>query len=688
MKMKKSILIALLGLLILPAKADEGMWTPDRIASRIKEMRKQGFRLRAEDLYNPEGSSLKDAIVLFGGGCTGEIVSPDGLLLTNHHCGYSAIQKHSSVEHDYLTNGFWAMNRQAELPNPGLEVCILIRMEDVTDEVEAGRSKEVIEQACEQGRYKAEIKPIYYGNQHYLYVYEVFRDVRLVGAPPSSIGKFGGDTDNWMWPRHTGDFSVFRIYADKNNQPADYSPDNVPYRPKKYLPISTSGVKEDDFTFIYGFPGTTQEYIISDAVEYILNQSNPAKVHLRTIRLDIIDRASEKDPKTRIQYASKQASIGNAWKKWQGESKGLVRLGTIEKKRAYEAEFRRWAADKPAYASLLDSMHASYARITPDFFRQEYFRESIRAIELTTPASILQAAAKGKFGTNEKNRLDAFFKDYVPEIDRAIAARMIEEYLRTIDRLPSWLSPLVDSLGGPEAYADYLFRESVLPYREKLEPLLSDASAANEAAANDPFIRLLNDTRSALQLEQTSYTSNLSAMPEIFRWYKPYMQALMEFDAERPFYPDANLTLRIAYGKVAGYDYADAVRHKHVTTLEGIIEKDNPEIYDYDIPDALRRLYAEKDYGAWGCMIDGKQTVPVAFIATNHTTGGNSGSPVLNAKGELLGLNFDRTWLSTMSDIEFDPTICRNIAVDIRYVLFVIDKIGGASYLFDEMDIR
>ncbi len=679
--MKKLLLSLLIATTALTASADEGMWLPNQIAQRVKDMRAKGFKLSAKDIYNEQGASLKDAIVLFGTGCTGEMVSPDGLLLTNHHCGYGAIQKHSSIDHDYLTNGFWAMNRSEELPNPGLTVTFLERMEDVTERINAGESiAEIREKASEGGKYSIRIEPMYYGNQYMMYVSKVYKDVRLVGAPPSSIGKFGGDTDNWMWPRHTGDFSIFRVYADANGEPAEYSEDNVPLRPKKYFTISTQGANEGDFTFVYGFPGTTQEYLISDAVEYTLNRANPAKIHLRTLRLNVIREASEADPKVRIQYAAKQAGIANAWKKWQGESLGLARLGTIAKKQNYEAEFQKWAANREEYAHLLDSMRAAYARNEEDFFRREFTAESIFAIELVKMARWC-GANSGAVNDARKAYIEAFFKDFVPAIDRKTAKLLIAEYIKSIKALPAGWKDEINARGGVESYVDYLYDNTSLLSREGMTAALTDKTALEA----DPIYKLYERFSGS---EYSSRGSIISRLPDIARWYKPYMKALREWDSKRAFYPDANLTLRVAYGKVTGYHYADGVYHRPYTTIDGIIEKDNPEIYDYNIPQSLRDAYATKNYGRWACDINGRNTVPVAFLAANHTTGGNSGSPILNAKGELLGLNFDRTWLSTMSDIEYDPEVCRNISVDIRYVLFVIDKIGRASYLFDEMNIK
>ena len=672
--MKKTLLLfALLCATSFSAVADKGMWLPSLISSRIKDMKSKGFKLSAEDIYSINQASLKDAVVLFDGGCTGEIVSEKGLLLTNHHCGYDAIQALSSVEHDYLTNGFWAKNHGEELYCPGLKVHILVRMEEVTERIAAGETKEeIISKAQAEGvGYTAKVESMYYGNMAYLFIYREFNDVRLVGAPPTTIGKFGADNDNWIWPRHTGDFSVFRIYANENNEPAEYSADNKPYKPARHFEISTKGVKEGDFTMIYGFPGNTQEYITSDAVKYVAEVSDPLKIDLRTKRLDIIGDAQAKSAKTRIQYAAKQASIANAWKKWQGEVKGINRLGTAAKKVAYEERFR---AENPDKAYLLDSLAAAYARNEEGYFNYELYSETLRGIEIQ---SAVRIALNDKLTDAEKQAMaELFYKDFDVNVDRKIAIAMLKEYEKYGTFISSELKALFEQYGGAEGYANYLYDNTLLGTIEGFSV---------ENVENDPvaeFVRAI----APIQQRVKAYTyRNFSNHPDIERWFRPYVKALMEWDKERAFFPDANLTLRVAYGKVAGYEYADGEYHLPQTTLEGIIEKDNPDIYDYNVPQALRDAYATKDYGRWGINLNGKYTVPVCFIATNHTTGGNSGSPVLNNKGQLIGINFDRTWLSTMSDIEFDETLCRNIICDIRYVLFVIDKVGGAGWIVDEI---
>lgn len=691
------------------ALADEGMWLPSLIGRQVDDMKAKGFRLTAEDIYSVNQASLKDAVVLFGRGCTGELVSPEGLLLTNHHCGYGQIQSHSSLQHDYLTDGFWAMSREEELPNPGLTVSFLVRMEDVTDRVLAGvkddmdetrRQKKIaanIERVKEralkeykgQKGYEVSVESLYYGNQYFLFLFRTYGDVRLVGAPPSAIGKFGGDTDNWMWPRHTGDFSVFRIYADADNQPADYAPDNVPYRPRHWFPVSTAGMDEGDFTFVYGCPGSTREYVTSDHVARVM-ASNPNKIRMRTERLDIINAAMAADPAVRIKYASKAANIANAWKKWQGESLGLERLGTLGKKRAYEERFARWAAGQPEYAGVLERLRSAYEAGNGASYAADFYTEGIFSIELMSLANYVTVALEA----GEMPVVPGlFYKDYEPEIDRQVACALVREFAEHVPAvfMPDGFAEGFAEAGGVEEYVGRLFDRSALADSARLAALTvlprKEAVAALTADPAVEFYAMFADTyrqRISPVLEEADRT--------LAREYRTYMRGQMEFEPERHFYPDANLTLRVAYGAVEGYNPEDGVRHLPVTTLEGIIAKDNPDIYDYDVPDALRRCYEEKDYGRWAVNVGTEEepyyTVPVAFLATNHTTGGNSGSPVLNGDGELVGINFDRTWLSTMSDLEFDPAMCRNISVDIRYVLFVIEKIGGAGYLIDEMTLR
>lgn len=693
--MKRFTLIALLSLICTISRADEGMWLPALISERIGDMQSKGFELSAEDIYSINQASLKDAVVLFGRGCTGELISSQGLLLTNHHCGYGQIQQHSSVEHDYLRDGFWAMSFEEELPNEGLTVSFLDRMEDVTEKVLKGLKKGMTEEqrlnlvkknseklikaaTAASPALRASVEALYYGNKYYMFVYRVFSDVRLVGAPPSSIGKFGGDTDNWMWPRHTGDFSIFRIYADKDNNPAAYSRDNVPYTPKKYFHIAASGASEGDFTFIYGFPGSTREYIMSEGVRYIAEISNPHKIALRTMRLDIQKRYMAADQAVRIQYSSKNAGVANAWKKWQGEMKGINRLRTVERKRDYESRFKVWAAGGE-YEGIVEELDSLYGLLEPYMFAYEYYLESARTVELVRFAEKMVAeASDGDAAVNAA--IAAFFKDYYLPIDKESFVAVMNAYRQNVQDgfRPAYFDAQLASYGSVEAWADAMFGTSVFADRQKLESMSAKEIAALTEDPAVVFGREFSDWTDANVYNEVTRLNR-----EITLTYRDYMKGQMAFEPQKAFYPDANLTLRVAYGKVQGYTPSDGIYYQPFSTIEGIIEKDNPEIFDYNIPQKFRDMVASGDYGEWG--MDGK--VPVCFIATNHTTGGNSGSPVINARGELMGINFDRVWEGTMSDIEFDPDFCRNISLDIRYVLFVIDRIGNAGHLIEEMTI-
>ena len=700
----------------MTARADEGMWLPSLIGNRIADMQEKGFRLNAEDIYSINQASLKDAVVLFGRGCTGELVSSEGLLLTNHHCGYGQIQQHSSVKHDYLKDGFWAMSREEELPNKGLTVSFLERMEDVTGIILKGYSPEMseseraglvkqnsdalIKEVTQEGKgLRARVEALYYGNQYFLFLYREYSDVRLVGAPPSSIGKFGGDTDNWMWPRHTGDFSIFRIYADKDNNPAPYSPDNVPYQPKKYFRISTKGVHEGDFTFIYGFPGRTQEYIHSEGVRYIEETGDPHKIALRTKRLDIMSRHQAESQKVRIQYSSKHAGVANAWKKWQGEVKGIRKMKTVQTKKEYEKGFSKWAVGTE-YEGLTDRIAQIYGQLEPYTFATDYYGETIRAVEAAAFASSiakLYKEADDSLSFDSRKACDlseSFFKDYHLPIDKEIFAAMIQEFDRNMPEgfKPKYHSEMMQKYGNAKAWAEDLFAATMFTDRAAVEALSvakdqESIGADRDKVMNDPAVVFFNEYYNWYSKDTRPEAARLNQ--ELQLAYRDYMRGQMEYaeaitghKALEAFYPDANLTLRVAYGHIKGYSPADGVYYTPSSTIKGIMEKDNPEIFDYNIPQRLRDIYATKDYGRWA---DASGEVPVCFIATNHTTGGNSGSPVINADGDLIGLNFDRVWEGTMSDIVFDPEICRNISLDVRYVLFTIEKIGGASYLFDEM---
>lgn len=718
--MKKVIfsLILIISFFLGRSLAHEGMWIP-LFLGEINEtqMKNMGMNISAEDIYSINNSSLKDAIVIFGRGCTGEVISKDGLLLTNHHCGYRQIQSHSSIEHDYLTNGFWAMNREEELPNPGLTATFLVEMREVTEEVLKGvedgmdekKRSEIVAENLKQLKannsmdngIEVKIKPFYSGNRYFMFFYEVFKDIRLVGAPPSNIGKFGGDTDNWMWPRHTGDFSLFRIYANKDNKPAKYSKDNVPYQAKKHLTISLQGVEKGDFTFVYGYPGTTQEYLISDAVELITEKENPIKIKLRTKRLNVMKAAQNTDPKVRIQYAGKVASLANGWKKWQGENRGIKRMDAINQKRLKEEAMIKWMDEnskmKEKYGHIITDYQKLYKDYTPIRIQYQYYREAGLGIELVSFASKFQSLiselsleeqnqAKILEQSNKlKSAVSVFFKDYHQPIDKEIAVMMIDEYIKGVkaNELPDYFKTILKiSNGDYQKYVDYLFDKSIFSNEAFLKELIEKPNKKTlKKISKDPayqFAVSLDNKYKELKVASSDLTSGLSALN------RKYMQMQMDFEPEKNFYPDANFTLRIAYGKVDGYFPRDGVYYKHFTTLDGIMEKENPEIYDYVVEDQLKKLYSEKDYGRYASE---NGDLNVCFAASNHTTGGNSGSPVFDANGYLIGINFDRNWEGTMSDIVYDPDQCRNITLDIRYCLFVIDKYAGAGHLVDEMTL-
>lgn len=692
------------------AKAGEGMWIPMLLQYNEKEMQEMGMRITAEDIYSINHSSLKDAIVLFGGGCTGEIVSDYGLLLTNHHCGYGYIQKHSSVEHDYLTNGFWAMNRSQELPCPGLSVTFLREMRDVTEKVlfnidvdmpEDERQakideniKKLVAQFEKGTPYKVSVKPFFLGNQYYVLFNEVYTDVRLVGCPPSNIGKFGGDTDNWVWPRHTGDFSIFRVYADKDGHPADYSVDNVPYKPAKHLDISLKGVEEGDFAFVFGYPAHTNEYLPAVAVDQEANLIDPIVVDLRGKVLDIYNKYQEQDPKVRIQYAAKHANIGNGWKKWMGVTEGINHFHGVQKKRAFEKDFQEWALgarNRYMYLDLMKDFEQSYKELEPYELAYTYVAEAGLRIELISFAGRFAKLSEVTKDTPQekidqmvaslKTTATTFFKDYYEPVDREVAAMLLNEYLKAqpADFRPSFLNDIKDV----DAYVDNLFAKSIFTDEAKVNELL-DGFKPNKAKklANDPAMKVY---QSLIGFYRNEVYDNISGINDnIDRMRRLYMKGQMEMQPEKRLFPDANFTLRVTYGKVEGFKPQDGKTYKHFTTLEGIMQKENPDIYDYVVEPRLKELYNNKDYGRYA---DKDGSMHVAFTASVHTTGGNSGSPILNADGQLLGLNFDRCWEGTMSDLIYDPDICRNISVDIRYVLFIIDKFAGARHLVDEMTI-
>ncbi|RPD41570.1 S46 family peptidase [Chitinophaga barathri] len=709
-------LIAVLSLARLSAFATEGMWLP-QLLGRLneKEMKGMGLKITAADIYNVNKGSLKDAIVSFGGFCTGEIISSKGLLLTNHHCGYDAIQKHSSVQNNYLDKGFWARSMQEELPNAGLTATFIVRIEDVTKQALEGVAgnltesqrqsaidknlNRIKETAKKEAWQETLIKPFFEGNQYFLFVTETYKDVRLVGAPPSSIGKFGADTDNWVWPRHTGDFSIFRVYAGKDNRPAEYSADNVPLQPKHFLPISLDGIDANDFTMVFGFPGRTNEYLPSEAVKLTVDGQDPARVSMRDAALKVIDGFMRKDEQIKIQYAAKQASTANSWKKWIGEMQGVRQTGGIRRKLDYEARFQQLVKNNAeyqgTYSGLLDSLNNLYKTQAPYAIARDYYTELIRNAEMlgfANSAITLLQETRLKGEEQYETLKQAFlakvkpqYGNYNNDVDREVATALLDIYFKEV---PS------NKIGG-EAYqiwmetnkdgkttANKMYSQSAFTSYDKLAAFLNRSFKTVSADVwKDPATRLMIGLRNGyIDFVNKPYDE---LQPEINRLQRRYMAAQMEVMKDKRFYPDANSTLRITYGKVNGYAPRDAVKYDFATTLDGVMEKYKPGDYEFDVPEKLRELYAQKDYGQYGA--NGK--MPVCFIASNHTTGGNSGSPALDAYGNLIGLNFDRTWEGTMSDINYDPAICRNIMVDIRYVLFIVDKFAGAKNLIEELKL-
>ena len=690
------------------ACADEGMWIPALLQRNEAEMQAMGMKITADDIYSINHSSMKDAVVLFGGGCTGEIVSDQGLLLTNHHCGFDWIQKHSTIEHDYLTDGFWAMTLEEELECPGLKAIMLKNMVDVTekilfnvtdettDEERAKLVKEninkLVEEMQKETEYKVSVESFYQGNQYFLMYNEVFNDVRMVGAPPSNIGKFGGDTDNWVWPRHTGDFSIFRIYKD-----------GKPYKPDYHFTISLKGVEEGDFTFVFGYPARTNEYLPAVAVNQEANVIYPVVVDLRTQILNIYNKYQEKDAKVRIQYASKHAGLGNGWKKWMGVIEGIRNFKGIEKKEAFEQAYNDWcmhARNRMKYMHALRDFAPVYEEYEKYRMATTYFTEaglSIEIIEFAANVAKLSGVTKDtpqeeidKIISELKEVSNAFFKDYYQPIDEEVALTMLEVYraAQPEDFRPEILNEIDKKFKGDvKVYVDYLFGKTMLTSEEKVNKFLDEFKPSKvKKLEKDPAVVAANSM-------MDFYVENVMAKSrecntKINNLRRVYMEGQMkmipEVYPEKRLYPDANFTLRVTYGKVGGFKPKDAVTYGYFTTLDGIMQKENPDIYDYVVTDRLHELYDAKDYGRYA---DKDGTMHVAFIAGNHTTGGNSGSPILNAEGKLLGLNFDRTWEGTMSDLIYDPSICKNISVDIRYVLFLIDKYAGCTRLIDEMTI-
>ena len=720
MKTKLYIISVLITFIMAPAlRADEGMWIPILIEKyNIKLMQEKGFKLSAEDIYSVNQASMKDAIVHFGGGCTGELISSDGLLITNHHCGYGQIQRHSSLEHDYLTNGFWAMSAKEELSNPGLTVTFLKKMEDVTDKVLLGTNERmdliererimesniavITKEAVSGNGYTAFIRQFYMGKQYFLFVNEIFRDVRLVGAPPSAIGKFGGETDNWIWPRHTGDFSLFRIYANTDNKPADYSENNVPYKPAYFFPVSLKGVKEGDFTMVFGYPGVTSQYAPSYHIDMVKNYINPKMIEIRTRKIEIMDEAISSDPLIRIQYSAKKSGLANSWKKWIGESQGLDKMSTIYKKREFEDKLSRWiSADKlrsERYGKILPDYQTLYAKLKEyslvnSYTNEVFFNSGVEAIGFARNIKTLEELVSSKGDPDKiimaKINLQAFasgfFRNYNKETDKKLFVVLMTLYNENIDvkwQAPEFIKLRNSCKGDFNEVVDKLYNKTVFADETKFKAFVSTFNKASLAKlSKDPFYLLATDVTDFIAGNVRPELSVLSGQLQSLN--TDYMTVQIEYASDRVFYPDANSTLRVSYGNVKGYYSKDAVYLTHYTTLKGIMEKDNPEVYDYDVPEKLRELYRTKDFGRYIQNGD----VPVCFIANNHTTGGNSGSPVINAEGHLIGINFDRAWEGVASDLAYNPDQSRNISLDIRYALFIIDKFAGAGYLLNEMKI-
>lgn len=707
----KYLKLLLLFFVIQTQAQQGGMWIPSLLQGmNEKEMKNLGMKMSASDIYDVNKSSLKDAVPQFNGGCTSEVISSKGLLLTNHHCGFGEIQAHSSVEHDYLTNGFWAYKMEDELPNDNLVVTFIVKIEDVTQQIlngtaalasEAEKQKKIQENISslsntfpKESWQENKIRTFYEGNQYMLFVTETFSDVRLVGAPPSSIGKFGSDTDNWVWPRHTGDFSLFRIYADRNNRPAAYSKDNVPYTPKHFLPISLDGVKDNDFTLVLGYPGKTTEYLPAVAVEQIVNELNPAKIEVRDKALKVTDGFMRKDNAIKIQYASKYAGIANYWKKWIGETQGLKKSNAIAVKQKQEAAFQQQvvkAGKEAEYGNLLTDFKKNYTEIAPYALARDYFTEvALRNTELLSVAYKLYQLEqiylnKGEQAfTDRKNNLSnglgEFYKNFNKNVDENVFEQLIELYAA---KYPKQFLPSMFVNADPKKLTAEVYGQSKIVDYEGVKELLKGDTKTVLAQLNADKGFIL------IKAMADSYLRNVSPKYEeinlrITALQRTYIKALLELDKNSRMFPDANSTLRITYGKVKGYEPKDATIYTSKTYLDGVMEKYIPGDYEFDVPLKLIELYKNKDYGQYGEK-DGK--MPVCFIGTNHTTGGNSGSPAIDAKGNLIGLNFDRVWEGTMSDIYYDPAICRNVMTDIRYVLFIMDKYAGAKNLIDELKL-
>ncbi len=715
--MKRTIIGFFIAILFIfqPIHADEGMWLPVLIKElNINKMQELGFVLTAEEIYSVNHSSLKDAIPIFGGGCTSEIISGQGLLMTNMHCGYRQVQSHSSLEHDYLKNGFWAMSREEELPCPGLSVTFLVRMEDVTQEVLKGitedmdeeeqlekiwEASEMIEKrAAEGNHYETLVRSFYGGNQYYLIVYERYRDVRLVGNPPVSISDFGSLTDNWMWPRHKADFALFRVYMSPDGKPAEYDPDNIPLKPKHYLPVSIRGVDKGDFAMILGYPGSTTRYMTSYGIEELLDVTHPNRIKIRGEKLELMNADMNADPAIRIKYAAKYKGASNYWKYSIGQTEGLNRLKVLDKKKSIEAQFTEWVKNSPAreakYGDALDLIKKSYASRREYANASQYIRECLISgseiisfansihyivLPLSNPARTDQEEME--VASAVKTRAEQFFKDYNAETDKKITRALYRMFMEDVAPacFPESFSIITGKYDGDvAAFVDDLFAQSVFADQTRFNEFLNNLDP--EVVEKDLAVKMA----SPIYLKSMEMRrKNSSFSQDLQKGQRLFIAGLMEMEKEKVFYPDANSTMRLTYGTVGDYSPKDAVVYKHYTTLKGVMEKEDPDNYEFIIPPKLKELYNEKDYGRYGR--DG--IMPVCFTTNNDITGGNSGSPVIGANGELIGLAFDGNWEAMSGDIAFEPDYQKTICVDTRYILFIIDKYAGASYLIDEMTI-
>lgn len=698
------------------SRADEGMWLP-LFLKQLNEadMQKMGLKLTAEDIYNVNKSSLKDAIVHFGGFCTGEMVSGDGLVLTNHHCGFDAVQSNSSVEHDYITNGFWAMTREQELPNPGLFVRFLVSIEDVTAKVKAivpetlseterqaelpKAMSKIAKEAKGTTHYETDVKAFFNGNEFYLFTYEKFTDVRLVGAPPESIGSYGGDTDNWMWPRHTGDFSMFRVYCGKDGKPAEYSKDNVPYHPKHFLPVSTKGLAKEDFTMTFGYPGRTDRYLTSFGVEQAISLTNPSIVKIRSKKLDVLKKDMDAEDKVRIMYAAKYAQTANYWKYFIGQTKGLKRMRVADSRAKDEMSFQAWANADPArkakYGEVVQGLKKNYADLSKYAITRTYMNEAItRGPEILTFSyghlSLSEALANkeskpediSKITEGLKARAEDYFKEYNPATDQALLAELLKLYAKEVPKdqqAPVFTEIESKYKGDFKKYAADVFKSTVFASKEKYDAFLAKPSA-----------KTINKDMAfhAMQSITDNYNKNLKApiaeiVNSMARNNRYYIAGMREMQPDRKFAPDANSTMRLSYGSVRDYKPMDAAFYDYYTTTDGILEKMDNTNEEFIVDKKLETLIRNNDFGPYAK--DGK--MHVCFISTNDITGGNSGSPVINGNGELVGLAFDGNWEAMSGDIAYDPDYKRTICVDINYVLFIIDKYAGASHLIKEMKV-